>query len=214
MENAQEKTHVRNWKNYLIGLLAIGITVLWFARGCDKPAPVVDVRETAYQDTIRALRAQVATIDAKEDSIFSSATDRFKRDSITIKQQDRRIAVARVREREAEAKISELTKQEHPEVVAALAAKDTTIMEMQNKVDSLQASNYISMKQLTALEHLDINEDRIKAQMIQECEARREQMRQDLEVANKKAAKVPILKKVITWLGVALVIETGILALK
>lgn len=214
MENAEEKTHVRrNWKNYLIAFLAIAVTLLWF-RGCDKPAPVDDHREMAYQDTIRVLRAQVATIDAKEDSIYASATDRFKRDSITIKKQDRRIAVARAREREAEAKISELTKQEHPEVVAALAAKDTTIMEMQNKVDSLQASNYISMKQLTALEHLDISEDRIRGRMIEECEARREQMRQDLEAANKKAEKVPVLKKVITWLGVALVIETTILAIK
>lgn len=214
MENAQEKTHVRNWKNYLIGLLAIGITVLWFARGCDKPAPVVDTRETAYQDTIRALRAQVATIDAKEDSIFSSATDRFKRDSITIKRQDRRIAAAVVRAQAAEAKITQITRDEHPEVVAALAAKDTVQMEMQNKVDSLQASNYIMMKQLTALQHLDIDEDRAKARMIQECEARREQMRQDLEAANKKAEKVPVLKRVITWLGVALVIETAILAIK
>lgn len=214
MENAQEKTHVRNWKNYLIGLLVIGITVLWFARGCDKPALVVDPRETAYQDTIRVLRAQAATVEAKEDSIYADAKDRFKRDSITIKQQDRRIAAARIRAQTAEAKILQITRDEHPEVVAALAAKDTLAMELQNKVDSVSAHYYVAMKQLAALEHLDIDNDRIQARMIMECEGRGARLQADLDEANKKAEKVPVLKRVITWLGVALVIETAVLVVK
>lgn len=214
MENPQKATHVRNWKNYLIGILVILVTLLWFTHSCQNPPPVDDQKEIAYQDTIRALKAQVATMQHKKDSVFQDATKQIERAAQTIKQQDKRIAAARKREMEAVAKISELTKQEHPEVVEALAAKDTTIMEITLKADSLQQNLFMVTKQLQALEHFDVVQERAQAKMIQECEARREEDRQKREQAEKQAQKVPGLKKVIVWLGVALAIETAILAIK
>lgn len=214
MDSDDKPTHVRNWKNYLIGFLALAVTLLWFTRGCDNPPLQDDLKEIAYQDTIRIIRSQMATVDAKQDSIFAKVADRIKRDSVTIKQKDSKIGVAERRAAAAEAKISQLTRDEHPEVVEALAAKDTVILELKSKVDILQASLYDAGKQLTALEHLDIDENRLKARMDQECVVRTQQLKQDLEEATEKAEKVPVLKRVITWLGVALIIETAVLIVK
>jgi hypothetical protein len=214
MDNEPKPTHVRNWKNYLIAVLAVITTLSWFTRGCERKPIQEDKMETAYQDTIRILRAQEAINEARQDSIYSKATRKRKADSVFIKQQDKRIAAASMRAREAEAKISQITRDEHPEVVAALAAKDTVIQEMQVKVDSLQSSLLTVNKQLVDLQHLDVDEDRIQSQMMQQCETRRQQMGQDLQAANKKAEKVPRLKRVIAWLGAIVVIETAILIVK
>src|SRR5688572_6528645 len=119
MEDVPKTTHVRNWKNYLIGLLVIAVTLLWFTRSCDNP-PADDSKERAYQDTIRTIRAQDAVNDAKQDTIYAQAAKQLKQKDITIERQNKRIAAANARAVAAEAKISQLTKDEHPEVVEAL----------------------------------------------------------------------------------------------
>lgn len=208
--NPRDMTHVRNWKNYLILALFVTVGILLFLRSCQAP-PVVDLREIAYQDTIRVLREQAAQVQAQQDTIFARVRERTKRDSITIINQDKRIAEARRRERDAVVKISDQTKQDHPEVVEALAAKDTTIMELIVKIDTLQEQNGYLKEQLAALQHLDVQEDEIQSRMMQECGTRVDELTARAEKAEKKAAKVPVLKRVVVWLIGGLFVETVIL---
>jgi DNA repair exonuclease SbcCD nuclease subunit len=213
MESTQKNTHVRNWKNYLIAALSIALTVMWFARGCEKPE-VIDLKEIAYQDTIRVLKLEKAQNRAQKDTVYLNITKRLTKDSVTRQQQNKRIAAANRRAAQAEAKISELTRQQHPEVVAALQANDTVKLEMQAKIDSLQASLYMAGKQLTELQRLDIDSERIGEQMMAACEERLADVLDDLGKANKQADKVPVLKRVVMWLGAIVIIETGVLILR
>lgn len=187
-----------SWILLAVATLAI-ILMIWFWPNTG-PSESQSNREDAYRNEIAILKSDKAQERAEKDSIRTSSKERARKDSIALKVQESKTRLAVQRAKEAEARIpkEELT----PAVVEALAAKDTVIASVQAENDSLRESLYDTGKEFIAYQESDINDDRIEAQMMQACEARRAELLDELERIKKKRRSLStILKQALSHAG-------------
>jgi hypothetical protein len=159
-------------------------------------------REQAYQREIAILKAEQSASLSRIDSIQVRVKERTSKDSIALKARNAEIRKWKQRASDAVASIPDEARDIYPQIDSALQAKDSVISHVEAKADSLQGSLYNLGKDFNSLLGEQEINSRIAADMLQSCEARREDMRQEFEKENKK------VRRANRWLKVGAVVGT------
>src|SRR5688572_28429589 len=157
--------------------------ILWPSGG---PSKEQIEREAQFKRQRAIDSTNLAQSQAQMTVLISEAKEARKEDSVKLKAKDDEIQRLKIKAAKAVAAIPQKAHDDYPQIQEALKAKDNVIAELDSANQYLRAANFRSMKEFDALSIAIVDERKISEKMIQDCEANREALKNDLEKAEAK----------------------------
>jgi hypothetical protein len=190
--------------HYALAASIIAIIIMIFLWPSGGPSKEQIERELTYKRQRAIDSTNLAQSQAQMNVLISEAKEARKEDSVQLKAKDDEIQRLKVKAAKAVAAIPQKAHDDYPQIQEALKAKDSVIQELDSANQYLRAANFRVNKEFDDLQIQAIDERRIAAKMLQDCEANRESLKNDLEKATKKE-----VRKVKFWKAAAVVLGVG-----